>query len=107
MGENPHKVQNIVDGQLHAFREKYAPVLESFANLNTLSDGELEQDMSLRGRGSLISDLPKYFKPVLVNNYLWTLSKEDKRFIPRDEPTFSQQMATHPLIGQCVENSRF
>jgi mitochondrial translocator assembly and maintenance protein 41 len=42
MGENPHKVSNIVDAQIDTFRDKYLHAIEELPNVNYLYDGMLQ-----------------------------------------------------------------
>lgn len=45
IGENPHKIYNIVYAQMGAFREKYQPIIDDLPNINMLVDGTYEVDL--------------------------------------------------------------
>ena len=45
IGENPHKIYNIVYAQMSAFREKYQPIIDDLPNINMLVDGTYEVDL--------------------------------------------------------------
>ncbi len=123
VGENPHKVYNIVYAQIGAFREKYQPILDDLPNINMLVDGtyevgnafqfespnSLQQDLSTKLRGSMIMTMPQSFRDRLKEHYLWSLSKKGQTKIAesdREEPIFSQSMGQFSEIGVCARKSK-
>ncbi|KAJ3274921.1 Mitochondrial translocator assembly and maintenance protein 41 [Terramyces sp. JEL0728] len=104
-GENPHKVYNIVYAQIDAFHQKYVDIITDLPNVNYLPDGSLEQDMSIKLRGSLIQKLPKNFQTLLQHHYLWSLSKAGEKSVNREEPFYSQSIAESPHISSCVSKT--
>eukprot|EP01135_Chromosphaera_perkinsii_P009514 Nk52_evm4s1779 gene=Nk52_evmTU4s1779 len=66
-GENPHKIANIVDGNLEAFSRLYASTVDSCPGLHMVQNakaigegkGEMEQDISLQAKDQIESELPK------------------------------------------------
>jgi mitochondrial translocator assembly and maintenance protein 41 len=40
LGENPNKVQNIVEGQVDLFRQLYSPVVNAQSNYMELANGK-------------------------------------------------------------------
>ncbi|GAA5937928.1 putative phosphatidate cytidylyltransferase [Sporobolomyces koalae] len=75
VGENPHKVRNIVAAQLPAFRSLYGGLLKSFwKSVHTIGeDGEgvklIRQDLSNSVRASTASRLPKGLRDKLLGHY--------------------------------------
>ncbi|GAA6059148.1 hypothetical protein JCM10212_003895 [Sporobolomyces blumeae] len=74
VGENPHKVRNIVAAQLPAFRSLYGGLLKSFwKSVHTI--GELDgvrlmrQDMSPAVKASTASRLPKGLRDKVLGHY--------------------------------------
>ena len=75
-GENPRKVNNIVDNQLANFRQLYAPLVENLPNVAFRDaactkpgwaedpglNAKLQQDMAPRPRGNIVRRLPKAFR---------------------------------------------
>ncbi|TPX59224.1 phosphatidate cytidylyltransferase [Powellomyces hirtus] len=60
MGENPHKVFNIVYSQMDSFRELYKPIIEDLPNVNYVSESQLVQDLDARLRSQAVQKLPKH-----------------------------------------------
>ncbi|KAJ3307086.1 Mitochondrial translocator assembly and maintenance protein 41 [Kappamyces sp. JEL0829] len=108
VGENPHKVYNIVYAQMDAFRQQYDPIIQELPNVNRLADGTLEQDLSIKLRGSLMLALPGGLRERIKSHYLWALSKEGRKTISesdREEPTFSQAMGQYGSIDAIARKS--
>jgi translocator assembly and maintenance protein 41 len=81
-GENPRKIDNIVDNQFLNFRRLYAPLMDGLPNLelkssdsNKLSPdsdvavASLTQDMDPVKRGNMVVRLPVTFKSKLYSRY--------------------------------------
>ncbi|KAA8909277.1 hypothetical protein TRICI_004589 [Trichomonascus ciferrii] len=73
-GENPRKIDNIVDNQFLNFRRLYAPLMDGLPNLeltanDKLSDVVLTQDMDPVKRGNMVVRLPASFKTKLYSRY--------------------------------------
>lgn len=77
VGENPRKVENIVDAQLEQFRRLYEPLIQQLPNLAPLGphalegDGsaKLQQDMAPKRRGNMVHRLPKKFRARLYSGF--------------------------------------
>lgn len=69
LGENPHKVYNIVFAQMQSFRELYKPVIDELPNVNYHPDGRLEQEMGYRIRSKLVTELPANIQSKIKSNY--------------------------------------
>ncbi|KAK6457937.1 mitochondrial matrix Mmp37-domain-containing protein [Scheffersomyces xylosifermentans] len=75
-GENPNKVQNIVDSQLAQFKKLYDPILQYFIHRNYLiiTDNNeeirtLKKNLNVNNRINLISTLPLQFRKRLYSMY--------------------------------------
>lgn len=75
IGENPHKVQNIVKAQLSQFHRLYDPLLANLNNVTTLREGFLEQDDSPLVRSRTFQKLPPKLKEGVLYRYHSALSK--------------------------------
>jgi hypothetical protein len=51
VGENPYKIINIVNSQMEAFREKYHPILNTFSELQRISEGTMQVWFALISAG--------------------------------------------------------
>ncbi|GAA5964025.1 hypothetical protein JCM3765_007845 [Sporobolomyces pararoseus] len=75
VGENPHKVRNIVAAQLPSFRSLYGGLLKSFwKSVHTIGeDGEgvrlMRQDLSPSVKASTASRLPKGLRDKVLGHY--------------------------------------
>ena len=73
-GENPRKVENIVNAQLEHFRRLYAPFLELLPNVAFTSTvgadvATLKQDLDPVRRGNMVRRLPSKFRSLLYYQY--------------------------------------
>lgn len=81
-GENPKKIDNIVDNQFLNFRKLYAPLMDGLPNLemvrsesnkltpeSDISMASLSQDMDPVKRGNMVVRLPSAFKSKLYSKY--------------------------------------
>ena len=92
-GDDPRKVQNIVQGQLANFRRLYAPLVDNLPNISfndpacgnrdwindPTVNAKLAQDMDPVKRGNMVRRLPKAFREKLYFEY------QAKFSIPRGE----------------------
>jgi len=75
VGENPHKVRNIVAAQLPAFRSLYGGLLKSFwKSVHTIGeDGDgvrlMRQDLGVSVRASTAGRLPKGLRDKVLGHY--------------------------------------
>ncbi|KAI8905675.1 mitochondrial matrix Mmp37 [Powellomyces hirtus] len=113
MGENPHKVFNIVYSQMDSFRELYKPIIEDLPNVNYVSESQLVQDLDARLRSQAIQKLPKhlhnkmyqYHQAALLRSGDAAASATPTR--PPEEPEFSLSLVASPDLPKYVEKGRF
>ena len=105
LGENPHKVFNIVYAQMDAFRMKYTPVIEDLPNVNYISSDTLQQDMHVKLRGGMLQALPASIRDKTKSHHLWYLSRDSRKNISREEPSFCQSIVSSPEIDRYVEKA--
>lgn len=117
-GENPRKIENIVQRQIEQFRVSYRPLLQaSFNNVSfssatsSTSDPKLQQDMSPRGRAELLKKLPRCLKEKIETSYdrQWNLklakAADGSALINEEEKlTSSDEMS---LLVKIVMDSNF
>lgn len=65
-GENPRKVEMIVDSQLPLFRSRYGSIIEGLGNLEYIGEDLLQQDMSPPARAAMLRKMPNNFYDQLV-----------------------------------------
>lgn len=90
IGENPHKVQNIVEAQLSQFHRLYDPLLANLNNVTTLREGFLEQDDSPLVRSRTFQKLPPKLKEGIIYRYHSALSKAGVEIVKEKEETEQQ-----------------
>jgi len=75
VGENPHKVRNIVKAQLDSFRSLYGGLLKSFwKSVHTIGESDqgvrlMRQDLSVNVRASTASRLPRNLRDKVLGHY--------------------------------------
>ncbi|KAF9964394.1 Mitochondrial translocator assembly and maintenance protein 41 [Mortierella alpina] len=99
IGENPHKVQNIVTAQLSQFHRLYDPLLANLNNVTTLREGFLEQDVSPLVRSRTFQKLPPKLKQGVLYRYHSALSKAGVEIV-KDEGQEIQSVATAPDLDK-------
>ncbi|KAF9356645.1 Mitochondrial translocator assembly and maintenance protein 41 [Mortierella sp. AD094] len=95
IGENPHKVQNIVKGQLAQFHRLYDPLLANLSNVTTLREGFLEQNDHPIVRSRTFQKLPPKLKQGVLYRYHSALSKAGMEIV-NEEGNEIQSVATAP-----------
>ncbi|KAG0226140.1 Mitochondrial translocator assembly and maintenance protein 41 [Actinomortierella wolfii] len=95
IGENPHKVQNIVQAQLPQFHRLYDPLLANLSNVTVLREGHLEQDDSPLVRSRTFQKLPPRLKEGVRYRYNSALSKAGVEILNEDGKEI-QSVATAP-----------
>ncbi|KAJ1988371.1 Mitochondrial translocator assembly and maintenance protein 41 [Coemansia spiralis] len=65
-GENPNKVQNIVEAQMPLFKSRYSSVIEGLSNLEFIGQDLLQQDMGPQTRALMLRKMPNNFYDQLV-----------------------------------------
>ncbi|KAJ2776135.1 Mitochondrial translocator assembly and maintenance protein 41, partial [Coemansia interrupta] len=65
-GENPRKVQNIVDAQMPLFKSRYRSIIEGLPNLEYIGQDLLQQDMGPAARAAMLRKMPNNFYDQLV-----------------------------------------
>ncbi|EGG09083.1 uncharacterized protein MELLADRAFT_47559 [Melampsora larici-populina 98AG31] len=113
-GENPRKIENIVQRQIDQFRILYRPLFQaSFNNVSfagessTARDPKIQQDMSPRGRAELLKKLPRCLKEKIETVYdrQWNLKlakaadgsaliNEEEKLTSSDEMSLLVKMVT-------------
>ncbi|KAK3846456.1 MAG: mitochondrial matrix Mmp37 [Linnemannia gamsii] len=99
IGENPHKVQNIVKAQLSQFHRLYDPLLANLTNVTTLREGHLEQDVSPLVRSRTFQKLPPHLKTGTLYRYHSALSKAGVAIV-KEEGEEIQSVATAPDLDK-------
>ncbi|KAF9426553.1 Mitochondrial translocator assembly and maintenance protein 41 [Entomortierella beljakovae] len=95
IGENPHKVENIVKAQLAQFRRLYDPLLGNLSNVTYVRDGHLEQNMDPLVRSRTFHKLPPNLKKGVLYRYHSALSKAGLT-IEKEDGQDLQSVATAP-----------
>ncbi|KAI1306471.1 Mitochondrial translocator assembly and maintenance protein 41 [Mortierella claussenii] len=104
IGENPHKVQNIVKAQLSQFHRLYDPLLANLNNVTTLREGFLEQDDSPLVRSRTFQKLPPKLKTGVLYRYHSALSKAGVEIV-KEEGEEIQSVATAPDVEQYLNKT--
>ncbi|KAF9200079.1 Mitochondrial translocator assembly and maintenance protein 41 [Haplosporangium sp. Z 27] len=104
IGENPHKIQNIVKAQLAQFHRLYDPLLANLSNVTTLREGFLEQDDSALVRSRTFNKLPPKLKQGVLYRYHSALSKAGVEIV-KEEGNEIQSVATAPDLPQYLEKT--
>ncbi|KAI8323520.1 Mmp37-domain-containing protein [Martensiomyces pterosporus] len=65
-GENPRKVENIVEAQMPLFKSRYASIIEGLPNLEYIGQDLLQQDMGPTARAAMVRKMPNSFYSRLV-----------------------------------------
>ncbi|KAJ1821594.1 Mitochondrial translocator assembly and maintenance protein 41 [Coemansia sp. RSA 2599] len=65
-GENPQKVQNIVEAQMPLFKSRYRSIIEGLPNLEYIGQDLLQQDMGPAARAAMLRKMPNNFYDQLV-----------------------------------------
>ncbi|KAJ2780405.1 Mitochondrial translocator assembly and maintenance protein 41 [Coemansia javaensis] len=65
-GENPRKVDNIVDAQLPLFKARYGSIVEGLPNLEYIGADLLQQDMGPASRAAMLRKMPNNLYDGLV-----------------------------------------
>ncbi|KAJ2617393.1 Mitochondrial translocator assembly and maintenance protein 41 [Coemansia sp. RSA 1365] len=65
-GENPHKVDNIVEAQMLLFKYRYSSIIEGLPNLEYIGSDLLQQNMSPVDRAAMLRKMPNNFYDKLV-----------------------------------------
>ncbi|KAJ3163064.1 Mitochondrial translocator assembly and maintenance protein 41 [Geranomyces michiganensis] len=105
MGENPHKVFNIVFTQMDAFRELYKPVIEDLPNVNYVSESQIVQDLDGRLRAQLLQKLPKHLHDKIYLYHQADTATNGSSLATLQEPQLSQSVASSPHLAQITERS--
>ncbi|KAF9316169.1 Mitochondrial translocator assembly and maintenance protein 41 [Podila horticola] len=101
IGENPHKVQNIVNAQLAQFHRLYDPLLGNLSNVTTLREGHLEQDDSPLVRSRTFQKLPPKLKQGVLYRYHSALSKAGVEIEGKE----IQSVATAPDLDKYLQST--
>ncbi|KAG0197317.1 Mitochondrial translocator assembly and maintenance protein 41 [Mortierella sp. GBA30] len=104
IGENPHKVQNIVTAQLSQFHRLYDPLLANLNNVTTLREGFLEQDDSPLVRSRTFQKLPPKLKQGVLYRYHSALSKAGVEIVKEDGQEI-QSVASAPDLDKYLAST--
>ncbi|KAJ3065321.1 Mitochondrial translocator assembly and maintenance protein 41 [Podochytrium sp. JEL0797] len=116
-GENPRKIQNIVNAQMMHLRALYRPVMEKLGGCVAVAvpGGELdsthemmfEQAWDVKTRGALLLELPKSVRDGIVSGWQLENGTESSgmplNILERLE--FSQKVVASPKIGDHVKKA--
>ncbi|ODV91813.1 hypothetical protein CANCADRAFT_30137 [Tortispora caseinolytica NRRL Y-17796] len=123
IGENPHKVHNIVENQLTQFQLQYRPLINNLPNitiLNTGMDGscKLQQDMDLVPRSNMIRRLPRALRKRIQTHYGlkfgtkrppqpedYPVTGKDETYQMRVGGEFEQRIAGDNMLSQTIQTS--
>ncbi|KAJ2521524.1 Mitochondrial translocator assembly and maintenance protein 41 [Coemansia sp. RSA 1937] len=90
-GENPRKVQNIVEAQLPLFKSRYTSIIEGLPNLEYIGQNLLQQNMAPTERASMLRKMP--------NNFYDRLLKQGRKAGIRLPPGFgAERVNTERLV---------
>ena len=103
LGENPHKVYNIVHRQMDDFREIYRPIIDDLPAVNYVEDGTILQEENIKVRGAMLQQLPRTLLSRIQNYHRWYLSRSDQfRNVTTEEPFFSQSIVNSPELSSYI-----
>ncbi|KAI8803857.1 mitochondrial matrix Mmp37 [Cladochytrium replicatum] len=103
LGENPHKIYNMVFSQREHFRELYGPTIDQMPNVSYVREGELQQDMDPRMRGAMIQAMPRGFVEMLRKRHQWYLARSN--LVPIEDSKVAQSIASSPQLSQYVSKA--
>ncbi|KAF9583685.1 Mitochondrial translocator assembly and maintenance protein 41 [Lunasporangiospora selenospora] len=104
IGENPHKVQNIVRAQLSQFHRLYDPLLANLSNVTTLREGFLEQDDNPIVKSRTWHKLPPRLKQGALYRYHSEISKSGFEIVKEDGQEL-QSVATAPHLDKYLAST--
>ncbi|KAK3822976.1 MAG: mitochondrial matrix Mmp37 [Benniella sp.] len=104
IGENPHKVQNIVKAQLSQFHRLYDPLIANLTNVTTLGEGLYEQNDSPLVRSRIFQKLPPGLKRGVLYRYHSALSKAGVEIVKEDGQEI-QSVATAPDLPAYLDKA--
>lgn len=106
IGENPHKIYNIVQNQMEEFREIYRPIVEDLPAVQYVGENTLVQEDNIKIRGAMIQKLPKRMQEKMQYHHRWYLNRTNQiRNANTEEPHFSQSIANSPELSDYVRKS--
>ncbi|KAJ3186557.1 Mitochondrial translocator assembly and maintenance protein 41 [Gaertneriomyces sp. JEL0708] len=107
VGENPHKLYNMVSTQMDLFREIYKPIIEDLPNVTYTAPDTIQQDTDLRLQAALLQKLPKTLYNKIHQHHRWYLSNHGERIkmLDVEEPGLSQSIAASPDLPRYTEKS--
>lgn len=118
VGENPHKVRNIVGAQLESFRSLYGGLLKSFWKsvyvigarpVEGRSVRVMRQDRSTAQRGLIASKLPGGLKGKVLAHYerKWALEKALALGAGKGDEKFEVDLEAQQLWERIVQDEEF
>ncbi|CAG8523067.1 17022_t:CDS:2 [Dentiscutata heterogama] len=84
IGENPHKIKNIVSKQADTFKILYGELIQGMPNVSFVSNGKLQQDDNPKARANMLEKLPKTLRYKIREQYGFHLVKKG-RPLPSDD----------------------
>ncbi|CAG8696548.1 15275_t:CDS:2, partial [Racocetra fulgida] len=69
VGENPHKIKNIVSRQADTFKILYGALIQGFSNVAFVGNSKLQQDDNPKARAHLLEKLPRALRNKIREQY--------------------------------------
>lgn len=93
-GENPNKVNNIVDNQYDLFKDLYNPILNNYHNdlIHSISDNKFKINLSKESIAKILIELPYNFRYKLFKIF---------------EDTYANEIKNDELIQNILMNPKF
>ncbi|KAL1923712.1 uncharacterized protein VTP21DRAFT_8692 [Calcarisporiella thermophila] len=101
VGENPHKVRNIVVEQMENFHRLYSPLIEDLPNVAYMREGVIQQDENPRVRGLMVRKLPRILHAHVKHQYRSHSLSKGERWSD-DEYELGQLIVRSPVLKQFI-----
>ncbi|KAK8803434.1 hypothetical protein WA158_001128 [Blastocystis sp. Blastoise] len=103
--ENPHKIENIVNGSYSLFHELYEPIIKNCPYISKQGD-LFKQDISLSTQSSLLSSLPSSLQPSIQHIFHLPIVKTHHSLEYDAYYGYIHQMNTYPIMN-CNKESYY
>ncbi|CAG8798047.1 21204_t:CDS:2, partial [Racocetra persica] len=98
VGENPHKIKNIVSRQADTFKILYGSLIQGFSNVAFVSNSKLQQDDNPKARAHLLEKLPRALRNKIREQYGLHLVRKGQT-LPSDDKEVYRDIASS---DECV-----